>query len=1617
MEATSYTNTNQGQPVTTGGVTLIGGALGFGTSDLDWDGTRSQAPTNDFLNPNGYFDITNRTTFRGFHTFAQPLEATSYTNTNQGQPVTNGGVTLIGGALGFGTSDLDWDGVRSQAPTNDFLNPNGYFDQTNRITFRGFHTFAQPREATSYTNTSQAVPVIGGGVTLIGGALGFGTTDLDWDGLRSQAPTNDINNPNGYFDQNNIATRRGFHTFATPLEQTSYQTVANSNVFSLAPNATNFDWDGTDPYSFQTTNFFGFTPTNRFGFMVNMSQLDGTAYPIINPIFNSSILNLTGVAQTAQRFALSSFRQLLQPLQTNNLEQFAPLSFGGKTISGFKATLDNQSPVVNVQKYGFNITGFRRRGKSAGQIIDLSNSATFLINQNIVLPFMDVNRYTLGGGVDSRPTYVDGEMALWANTGNPNSATQPFSTMGANGMTAAQVVALNRSFNGLPYYNGVLYKSHIDYQYSKYNLVRDSYNTSTTYPQPFIDTSINGDDRDFFSGLRGASNNIPNSATIPGAGTLDLTGLKSTINQAVNLLDRAQSFDEGIVRGGIVKNTVRALLDAKRITRFLLSPKGLLWNVKQIGLQFMNPRVDAGTGFLDSVLGLNWTNIYNPLSVPLNVAGRAGILGLRLPRHGAFGFSDGAYEDIAVGRERNTNKPFDNFSSPSFFDRTGDYNRLVSLTKELLPQSYRPILITNLPTVDGKSEIDRLSTSFGGPNSILGLFGTTINRSRHPYKIMNTTEYFPTKENIEKGLDREVFWGGVEQQQMVGPLSFLDAGRTPKYADFIVKNYANTDVEQFETPEGVEFGGIILALKKYIETPKPTNADPRAARTTKKVLREPYGVQKITAKRLWGSGFAQFRHPSLLERVRNISEQELSSLRAGYAGLNTHDVKQNDHSAIKNYTTQNYEQLGRSAENYDSITDTIKLQDFRSAIEGNNNVSSFISSPKIIDFKNNNLEDRFGIGSQGEPGNDRKNLYLSNVQYSSLLPASSVGTVKENPDGTRVVEGNQILSNYQYASYPTLKDEVVSYRSNLFKDGFSEDSVKKTKFRGDRINIIDWKRSTTDLSTPFVYEKYKNFSSLENKGNQFGGAEDLIQFYFSGPNLKASEYNPTEAIVFRAYIDTIVDNHKPSWTPIKYIGRADPVYSYDGYERDINFGFTVHIGSRDELKASWRKLNMLASWTAPQYTDYGFMKAPVVRLNLGNLYRKFPGFLSTLTYTFDNTQTTWETAKLEWDQKITGPTGSLSRPGALELPKTINVQCTFVTFNIYRPEWDCVFYSLFDDSTGDGAVETGLTPIHDNRVNYFRTFDDLPASHPMNSDLCAISGVPERPKKPVEKKQEIKPDPIPQPAPTKCLCPIVFCIDEDRYVTDPSKTVIQELLSWLKDECDCARITLIGHANNMNKYDSEKEKDLATRDRTYNIELSKSRAITVKNLILQYASEISYPIDPSRIQTTGVGYANPLPGTDPSDVRNIRIEVRIDNPDETASCIKIDLSCKDNPKCSPITKCERVDIGDKSQFWLVGPQYFTTKYYDPYAGSSAEPDAATKAISEKVDGYWWVPTDGVSWRTKWTGRGYKVKGYGLKKNQSGWSDTQSRYDTKGGTISTFRPNPKHKGSLEKEETE
>jgi hypothetical protein len=252
---------------------------------------------------------------------------------------------------------------------------------------------------------------------------------------------------------------------------------------------------------------------------------------------------------------------------------------------------------------------------------------------------------------------------------------------------------------------------------------------------------------------------------------------------------------------------------------------------------------------------------------------------------------------------------------------------------------------------------------------------------------------------------------------------------------------------------------------------------------------------------------------------------------------------------------------------------------------------------------------------------------------------------------------------------------------------------KVTEFRGDKINVIDFNKRT--LSEVYRW-KPPMFPGLE-KWNKFVDATDLtkdfIKFYFTGPKLQNGATDESDDImVFRAIIDTFSDTHSPSWNPVTMIGRADPNYMYTGYSREISLSFTIYATSRDEMKPIYRKLNALASYTLPDYVGNKSiaMKAPWMRMTIGDLLVQQPVLINSLDYTFIDADTTWE-INIEDD------------PTMMQAPHKISVSLSLHVITDTLPQKNGRMYTLAKQFAATGTPLVGgdnwLSDTNDNARN------------------------------------------------------------------------------------------------------------------------------------------------------------------------------------------------------------------------------------------------------------------------------------------------------------------------------
>ena len=221
-----------------------------------------------------------------------------------------------------------------------------------------------------------------------------------------------------------------------------------------------------------------------------------------------------------------------------------------------------------------------------------------------------------------------------------------------------------------------------------------------------------------------------------------------------------------------------------------------------------------------------------------------------------------------------------------------------------------------------------------------------------------------------------------------------------------------------------------------------------------------------------------------------------------------------------------------------------------------------------------------------------------------------------------------------------------------------------TPFRGDKVNVIDFGQRTRKN----IY-RWKPEALGMNLFDKFGITQDFIKFYFTGPKLAngASEAETDDVMVFRAIINSLSDTFSPNWAPQTMIGRADPNYHYTGYGRDLQLDFAVYASDRDELKPIFRKLNALAGYTAPEYDMTTIaMKAPWMRITIGDLFVHQPAIITSLSYTLIDSDTTWE-INIEQD------------PEMMQVPHKVSVSLGLTPIMDYLPQKNGRFYTLADE--------------------------------------------------------------------------------------------------------------------------------------------------------------------------------------------------------------------------------------------------------------------------------------------------------------------------------------------------
>ena len=164
---------------------------------------------------------------------------------------------------------------------------------------------------------------------------------------------------------------------------------------------------------------------------------------------------------------------------------------------------------------------------------------------------------------------------------------------------------------------------------------------------------------------------------------------------------------------------------------------------------------------------------------------------------------------------------------------------------------------------------------------------------------------------------------------------------------------------------------------------------------------------------------------------------------------------------------------------------------------------------------------------------------------------------------TRLVSG-PIASYYDYENYRFTETDLT-----IDKKQFSKGASLFGGEIGARKDIYN--------AQPVISGNRRTVPEEIQNGND--QSVDVIFLYFF--DLVNEKYIPFRAVEMSG----LSDQNSGEWEPISYLGRADKLFIYKGFSRDVNFNFKVYANSIDELIPMWERINYLTGLVRPsKYT-------------------------------------------------------------------------------------------------------------------------------------------------------------------------------------------------------------------------------------------------------------------------------------------------------------------------------------------------------------------------------------------------------------------------------------------------
>lgn len=119
-------------------------------------------------------------------------------------------------------------------------------------------------------------------------------------------------------------------------------------------------------------------------------------------------------------------------------------------------------------------------------------------------------------------------------------------------------------------------------------------------------------------------------------------------------------------------------------------------------------------------------------------------------------------------------------------------------------------------------------------------------------------------------------------------------------------------------------------------------------------------------------------------------------------------------------------------------------------------------------------------------------------------------------------------------------------------------------------------------------------------------------------------------IEFPAYLQDLSVQVSPTWEGYNEIGRADNKYIYSTFGKSLSIAFLVPAENSQAgdmtINRVFDKLDALAKAATPYTSGAGYVGQFII-FTIGEIYVNQVGYVTSLTYDWDNSTTTWDIDK------------------------------------------------------------------------------------------------------------------------------------------------------------------------------------------------------------------------------------------------------------------------------------------------------------------------------------------------------------------------------------------------------